>query len=279
MKKLLITDLDNTLYDWVDFYAQSFEAMLHEIIHLTGIERSLLLNGFKKVHQRHGSTEHPYAALEVSILVDYFGTQNRDELKRLLKPAFDAFNQKRKETLICYPNVVETLKELVKRDVVLVGHTEAPVRNALHRLEKLEINQYFKHIYTPRDLHHSELTKSSKDWIGSYGNYIQLIDVKDRKPNPHLLNSICSKEKVNVNEALYIGDSIIKDISMANEAGVTSVWASYGKQHNLAYWKTLVSITHWSPEDVLREEKLKKALGDVKPHFVAESFSDVLNYI
>ena len=34
MKKLLITDLDNTLYDWVSFYAQSFSAMFDKLVEI-----------------------------------------------------------------------------------------------------------------------------------------------------------------------------------------------------------------------------------------------------
>jgi FMN phosphatase YigB (HAD superfamily) len=37
--KLLVTDLDNTLYDWVTFFAQSFDAMVAKLIEMTGIDR------------------------------------------------------------------------------------------------------------------------------------------------------------------------------------------------------------------------------------------------
>jgi phosphoglycolate phosphatase len=61
-----------------------------------------------------------------------------------------------------------------------------------------------------------------------------------------LLADICSREGFKPSDAIYIGDSLVKDISMANDAGVDSVYAEYGRQHDPKYWSTLVSITHWT---------------------------------
>jgi phosphoglycolate phosphatase len=48
MKKLLITDLDNTLYDWVSFYAQSFTAMLDELVVILGVPANVLIDEFSR---------------------------------------------------------------------------------------------------------------------------------------------------------------------------------------------------------------------------------------
>ncbi|EGR1140531.1 HAD family hydrolase [Vibrio cholerae] len=276
MKKLLITDLDNTLYDWVSFYAQSFSAMVEKISEITKIPVIELQEGFQKVHQKHHSSEHPFAALEVDMLIEYFKTSDKDKLKEYLDTAFHAFNSCRKDTLRCYDTVQQTLEKLSEQGVIIVGHTEAPVRNALHRLEFLELTKYFKHLYTPRDLHHNELSHDSIRWISSYGDFIKLLEPEDRKPNPHLLRSICANESIQCDEAVYVGDSIVKDISMAKDANLTAVWAQYGKQHSSEYWKTLVSITHWTERDVAREEQLQQALGEVKPDLSINSFSQLL---
>ncbi len=276
MKKLLITDLDNTLYDWVSFYAQSFNAMLEEISNITRIPQDILLQGFREVHRRHHSSEHPFAALEVEAITKHFKTTNKDELKKHLDPAFHAFNSRRKKTLTCYESVSSTLATLSERGVIIVGHTEAPVRNSLHRLEFLGLSKYFKCLYTPSDFHHNELSTASINWINSYGGFIKLLTKEERKPNPDLLLDICLTENVKNTEAVYVGDSIVKDISMAKDAGITSAWAKYGKQHDPLYWDTLVSITHWTEDDVNREEQLKQALGRVKPDITLNTFDELL---
>jgi phosphoglycolate phosphatase len=70
-----------------------------------------------------------------------------------------------------------------------------------------------------------------------------------KKPNPRLLADICSREGFKPSDAIYIGDSLVKDISMANDAGVDSVYAEYGRQRS-EILSTLVSITHWTKSDV-----------------------------
>jgi len=279
MKKLLITDLDNTLYDWVSFYAQSFSAMLDKLVGILNISKEELQNEFRKVHLKHGNSEYPFAALELDTVQKlYIGLSDEDILIKL-DEAFHAFNSVRKKTLVCYFGVVQTLKELNDRGVVIVGHTEAPVRNALFRLEFLKLKQYIKHLYAPRDRYYQDLNKSSKLWIESYGDFIYQLDESEKKPNPYLLKDICEKEGVSLEQAIYVGDSLIKDISMANSAGIDSVLARYGKQHESKYWDVLVSITHWSSEDVIRETKLKELYSHVKPTYSIDEFRDILKVI
>ncbi len=63
---------------------------------------------------------------------------------------------------------------------------------------------------------------------------------------------------------------------MANQAGVTSVWARYGTRYDPKLWAVLVSVTHWTPEDVARESELKTKFSHVTPTHVVDSFSQLL---
>ncbi len=49
-KSVLITDLDNTLFDWVEIWYQSFSAMLNTILKVTGIEEDKIKNEIRTVH-------------------------------------------------------------------------------------------------------------------------------------------------------------------------------------------------------------------------------------
>jgi FMN phosphatase YigB (HAD superfamily) len=276
MKKLLVTDLDNTLYDWVAYFAQSFQVMLEKTHEITGIPESQLISDFKKVHQHHGNTEHPFSIIELDCIHQHFGTQDKQILLSKLDEALHAFNSMRKKTLHCYEGVKETLQKLSEKGVIIVGHTEAPVRNSLYRLEKLGIKKYFKHLYTPKDKFHDELDNKTLEWLTEHESILRLLTKDELKPNPKLLIDICLREGIAIEEAVYVGDSIVKDISMSNDAGVTSVWAEYGKQHSLDYWSILVSITHWTEDDVKREESLKEALGTCEPHLKIQHFSELI---
>ncbi|MDV5141012.1 HAD family hydrolase [Chimaeribacter arupi] len=279
MKKMIVTDLDNTLYDWVSFYAQSFDAMLTKLEGVLEVSRDELIQDFKKIHVKHGNSEYPFAALQLDCVKRKLPASTSEERARYLDEAFHSFNSTRKKSLTCYPGVHDTLYKLREMGVVIVGHTEAPIRNAIFRLEKLDLIKYMKHLYSPQDRYYEELNESSKNWIESYGDFIFKLDEEERKPNPKLLLDICAREGVDPRDALYVGDSLVKDIAMANKAGVDSVFASYGKQHEKKYWDILVSITHWSESDVVRESKLKEAYAHEKPAFTIDNFSELLDII
>ena len=63
MKKsfsVLITDLDNTLFDWFEIWYQSFNAMLDKIIEISGVDREKLLDEIRSIHQRHRTSEYVF---------------------------------------------------------------------------------------------------------------------------------------------------------------------------------------------------------------------------
>jgi len=67
-QKLLISDLDNTLYDWVTFFTASFRSMVSELTVLLQIPESTILDEFKAVHQRYGNSEQTFSILELTSL-------------------------------------------------------------------------------------------------------------------------------------------------------------------------------------------------------------------
>lgn len=279
MPKLLITDLDNTLYDWVSYFSQSFEVLLNSIIELTGIEKSILLQDFKNIHRKYNSSERPFATLEVKSIIEHFGTSDKNILEKKLDSAFHKFSEKRRETLMLYNGVTETLAKFKSQGIKVVGHTESYEVNAVYRAKKLGLDQYLTHLYTIGS-HSSSHPDQSKPMIApSDTEWVIKLPETERKPNPELILDICKIEGVSPSNTYYIGDSIVKDISMANAAGVNSIWAKYGKNYQSINWKLLVSITHWSDDDVRIEEDLKTMYAKEKPMFEISSFSELQNII
>ena len=143
----VITDLDNTLYDWVTFFAEAFDAMLTDLTALTNLPRARLIDEFKVVHQRHGSSEKPFAALELPSIRRHFGSDDPVILASRLAGPFETFERVRQRTLTLYPGVPEALGLLRAAGVVVIAHTEAPAINAYHRLRLLGISTYIDHLY------------------------------------------------------------------------------------------------------------------------------------
>lgn len=275
--KLLITDLDNTLYDWVSFYSQSFSAMAEELSKEINVPLDILLSEYKVIHQRFGNSEKPFATLELPSVISYFGTSDKILLQKKLTRVFSAFSSKRNQTLKLYPTVRDTLNILRGRGVKIVGHTESLEYNSLYRLYKLDVIDFFDHLYTIEDNHNLHPNPKNAKVIPVKDDFIIRLSSAESKPNPKLLEHICLTENVDIKDAIYVGDSITKDISMAKSIGMKAVWACYGRQFAPELWEILVKITHWTDKDVEREEQLKESFSRVKPDYSINSFAEILD--
>lgn len=276
--ELLIVDLDNTLYDWVSFFVPAFYAMIEKAVDILNVDREALLTDIQAVHQKYGNTEQPWALLETEIVKSYYPGKNREELADLLTTAFQEFNRKRDELLNLYPEVENTLQLIKNSGCVIVAHTEAVVSNSLIRSQKLRLLRYISHLYAPpsqglghptgKDLYDDDIEKDF---------FLELPEAH-RKPNPQVLLGILGKYGLLAEKALYIGDSITKDISMAKRAGVHAAWAKYGTQYDKELWEKLVRISHWDLDDLKRESQQRKDDIDFSPDVELGSFSELINY-
>lgn len=270
--RALITDLDNTLYDWVTYFASSFTAMVDVLARLLRVEHEILLDDYKRVHQRLGDSEVPFATLMLDTVRERFAGQDSAEIAAALQPAFRTFSREREQTLKLYDGVFATLAE-ISRKVPVIGHTEALVENANYRLHKLGIFSFFTRIYAlsrpvpPRPFPLRYVIPES---------VLVRVPPHERKPNPRLLAHICASEGLDLSAAVYVGDSLTRDVAMARDAGVTSAWAEFGTHYSPTSWDTLVRVTHWTEEDVRREALLREKSRDIHPDHDLRSFPEIL---
>lgn len=282
MKKLLICDLDNTLYDWVSYFVPAFYALIDEVVRTTGCDREKLLDDFREVHRRHHDFEHPFALLETATIRDLFPNANITEIATQLDRAFHAFNSTRKRSLALYPSVHETLERIRAAGVVLVAHTESKLFAVVDRLTCLGLTPFFTRIYCmerPLSLHpHPD---AALRWLDGFPiDRVVELSHHQRKPNPDVLLEICQRERIEREEAAYVGDSLAKDVLMAKAAGVFAIWAKYGADVDGQLYKKLVRVSHWTPEDVAREAELKERAQGVQPDFILEnSFDEVMKAV
>lgn len=273
-QKLLITDLDNTLYDWVSFFAPSFRSMVRELTALLDVREEMLLSEFKAVHQHFGNSEQPFAVLELPSIKQRLGSSSRQEILQRIDPALHRFNSTRKQTLALYEGVSETLAEIQSAGVKIVGHTEAILANAYWRLRSLSVDRFFNRLYTLEGRDAIHVVPDSR-WVDPPEGFVTVVPRQDRKPNPQLLADICRKEGADLASTYYVGDSLVRDVAMARQAGVTAIWARYGTKYDLEHWHYLVKVTHWTDEDVQREKALKAKFADVTPDYTIDLFRQV----
>ena len=278
-KRMLVCDLDNTLYDWVGYFVPSFSAMVERALPILQCGREELLDDLRRVHQSHHDSEQPFALLETSVVQRRFAGMTRSEMAKELDPAFHAFNSMRKKALKLNSGVMEGLSALARADVILVAHTESKLYGAFDRLRRLEILGYFRKIYCrERSISTHPNETAGAVWLNQIPMHlVRELSQHQTKPDPDTLLEICRVEGVEPNEAAYIGDSISRDIVMAKRAGVFAIWAEYGTHHDNRLYADLVRVTHWTPDEVVREKKLRLEARSVRPDYIAaSSFLDIL---
>jgi FMN phosphatase YigB (HAD superfamily) len=277
--ELVIIDLDNTLYDWVTFFASAFYAMISVAADILKVPENILLDECKVVHQRHHDSEAAFSLLETSTVTQRYGHLSRSDQAKALDAAFHAFNSERDRTLKLYPSVQETLSYLKQR-ITVVAHTEASAVNALFRLTKLGVVDSIDVLYA---LEHTGQGHPDPLRMEEYRKLLENIDrvrtlrQDERKPNPQVVLDICKDQGISPERTLYIGDSLSRDIGMAKAAGAWAAWAKYGTSYDATHWDRLVRITHWTPTDVERAQRVQEQYGDSRPDRVlAEGLGDVL---
>jgi phosphoglycolate phosphatase len=276
--ELLIVDLDNTLYDWIGFFVPAFYRMIDAAVEILNVDQETLLTDIQVVHQKYGNSEHPFALLETKVVKNRFPGKSRTELAKLLDPAFHTFNKKRQELLKLFPGVLETLQFIYESGCKIVAYTEADVRNSMFRIESLGIRKYISRLYAPMSSGPGH-PRGKELYVDELRNgFLWLLPNEYRKPNPKILEDIFVEFSLYPEKALYVGDSIIKDISMAKRAGTHAAWARYGTKYDKKLWEKLVRITHWTKEDAAREFQLRNEARGVSPDVELNSFREVTGH-
>jgi FMN phosphatase YigB (HAD superfamily) len=275
----VITDLDNTLYDWVEIWYRPFKAMLDRLAADSGIPESVLEMDFKEVHQRHGTSEYAFAIEELPSLIE---RHPAEDLTKRYAAAIEVYRNQRRNVVKLYPGVADSLKRLKSLGCLLIAYTESMEFYTTYRLKKLHLDLLLDYLYSPQD--HDLPSGLSRQQIRSYpSEHYRLQNVVqshtpsgELKPNPRILREIINTVGADLEETLYVGDSLMKDMVMAKAAGVTDVWAKYGVAQNRPAYELLRRVTHWTPVSVEREKTLTEA--ELSPSFVLEhSFGEILD--
>jgi phosphoglycolate phosphatase-like HAD superfamily hydrolase len=120
-KTALITDLDNTLFDWADIWYRCFSGMLEEIIRVSGLPRETLINEIKVVHQKYGTSEYSFLIEELPSLDKFLEGRAATEV---FKSAIEIYREQRRLHLKLFPTVAETLLKIKGRGARIIGYTE-----------------------------------------------------------------------------------------------------------------------------------------------------------
>jgi phosphoglycolate phosphatase len=280
--RLLVTDLDNTVWDWFEAWYQSFSALLDGLVEMSGVDRTVLEDQIRVVHRHRGTTEYSNLLREVPSLVAAAGTRDPAEV---FNEALHAQNSRRKATTRLYAGVEEALRSLKDAGVRIAAYTESGAYWTEWRIRQTGLDGIIDVLYSSPDHDAIAGVDVANLRTGHYGPDEYGLRVTKHlhvphgvlKPNQEILQVILDEQGCAPHEAVYLGDSLMKDIAMAQAAGVLDVHAAYGLVQHREEYELLRRVTHWSEEDVEREKALADATGEVVPTRVCrERLDEVL---
>jgi phosphoglycolate phosphatase len=245
--RAVVTDLDNTLYPWVDYIVPALEAMVDSLVATTGLPRVRVVQSLKAVYGKYQSNEYPFAIQESEIFAPY--EADFDSFNALvLDPARKAFKAARERFLKPYPGVRETLEEIRRRGLKLVALTDAPRNAAELRLKWLKLDGHFDALYTLPGYALPDNVDPEIRRRQAAGHYVARAPVVElpldfEKPSPAGLARILADLGLAGPEVLYVGDNVKKDMPVAEACGALGVWAEYGTYVSSEYRERLAVIS------------------------------------
>lgn len=277
-KKVLITDIDNTLFDWFTMWHRSFSAMMNATADISGISLDELLDAAKVIHQTYGTSEYAFLLEELPPLLERYGSRAR--ICQELRPAICAFRKARQEHMTPYPGVVDTLKKLKNSGHTVLAFSESKSYYSSYRIRELGLDGVVKTVYCPED-HALPADKTNTPLLGVTECYE--LPGEFKKPNPKILLGILKEVAHASNEVLYVGDSKSKDIRMAVDAGVDYLWFEFGAGHLLnrpEEYELLKRVSHWTKDEIEAERLLSQDSSSLimAEDRIIQEYSDVLNH-
>ena len=249
--------------------------MLHEIARISGVSESALIPEIRSIHQKYHTSEYAFLLEELPSLKRAFP---RQDLTVVFDDAVHAYRRARKSSLALYDGVKETLAELRASGVLIVIYTESLAFYTNYRVRRLGLDELVDYIYSPPD---HELPRTV---VGhTEGGDASLLHAKHSyipdgviKPDPAVLLDIVKEINRSPAECLYLGDSLMKDVAMAQDAEIVDVLAEYGAvQHHVEY-ELLREVSHWTDADVKREQATSKRT--IKPSHSISKFSEIKQF-
>ncbi len=269
--------MDNTLFDWLEMWHAAFGAMLERLTAESGVARETLERELYALHQRYGTTEYAFAIQELPSLRAGHPTE---DLTARYASAIEAYRAARRRTLHLYPGVLDTLRAIRAAGALVIAYTESRAYYADYRVRTLGLDGVLDYLYSPPDHALPEGVTPSliRRYPPEHYRMQRTVHRQTRegvwKPAAAVLLGILEDVGAVPDEAAYVGDSLIKDVTMAQTAGVLDVFARYGDVRERSGYELLRRVTHWSPTMLAGAERLRES--EVLPaHVLTAGFAEL----
>jgi FMN phosphatase YigB (HAD superfamily) len=225
-------------------------------------------------------------------VVEHYQHNVEAMLREAVEPGRQAFNAGAQDTLVPYFGVQDTLSHLKARypKLPIIALTDAPRYVAMWKLNKLGLLDYFDAVYglpdprIPADPMNQKVKVDpeilikhlQKSNFGFQGR-IRVLPDDYEKPGVKGLKTVLMDFDMesHMQDVLWIGDNLRKDVGLGRRLGVHTGWARYGTVIRQEARDTLLLF---SPQtNVAKNVSLDpQSEESPQPDFVLESFADLI---
>lgn len=294
---LIALDIDNTIFNWVEYYSYSFQAMIESVAATIDSSPDLLFGEAKQVFARHGNIEYPFVIQELPSVDAYCKGDIDTMLSQVVEPARAAFKERTLTLLKPYEGVAATFEAFKKRfsHTKIVALTDASRYVAMWKLNKLGLLHHFDAIYGLADpklpicsstnrikVQHDILVKHLKGNNFGFQGQVRVLPDDYEKPGPRGMKTVLMDSGMDHGDhehlVMWVGDNPQKDIHLGKTLGVVTAWARYGTVISPGATELLLKF---SPEINLRKNmSIHTGLQPgQKPDHVLDSFHDLLDIV
>jgi len=199
MIRAIIFDLDDTLYDEMQFVRGGFEAVSSYTSKNANVNQNVVYQLLLDVLEKHGRGQ------TFDIALKKLGLYNKNLIPKLVK-----VYRTHKPRLSLYSEVRTVLSTLRKQGYKLGLITDGNVEVQRNKVEALKIKDFFDCII----------------FSDEYG-------IEKQKPNPFPYQKALKELKASARETIYVGDNPYKDFVSAKRLGIHTVRIMRGQYKNV----------------------------------------------
>lgn len=270
--RLIALDLDNTLVDWIRYYANAFGELLAVASSRLGVDQQELARQFKLVHARYHSIEFPFSLQRIPATADVGAA----DLDRLILEAQLVFREARRRYLKVYPGTFETLDALRGAGHQLAIVTNAPAYQARRRVRDLGLGDFISVVVAWEGWDAADLSGSRDrafaplDSAASDRFVLIPVPRAQIKPAPTPYLEACRVAGTKPSSVVAVGDSLRNDLAPARALGAATVWARYGLQAAPEEVDIILSITQFNDQQLGLGEPDQQIIPDAELTSISE---------
>jgi FMN phosphatase YigB (HAD superfamily) len=185
-ESVIVTDVENTLFDWLEMWICGFDAMLFELVKIFDREDSVVKQSIRRANQILGTSERD----EVVLHLDFIDSVARERNARTLLEIAERFRGAKAAATRLYPEILSTLDCLRGRGFRIVCLTESVRPYAVARISQLGLDGHIDLLVCQE---FSDTTESLFRTPETFLQHTQIMTFEPdfKKSNPRLLIRIC----------------------------------------------------------------------------------------